>query len=272
MTSTDVSNKQENVEQFLRITKELLKAKQYVSLTTGESVSLDLTSKSVYSWMKDRWAFFTKGSGQYYDSQSDVADALGIHRNTVSKIIAKFLEHGIFVVEKRKNGRFESSVYVQIHTLTFCIESPAPKKAPESVSNATLYPCQGLEEFVESKVLVEAYSEPVEPITEQIAPEDEVYDEDISDLWPDEMKNDKPSVVRDAFIQTPDRVFRMEQYTDRHEYGQDYFSDYPASPYNNHGQVSDSFKAWLSSIGGELDCDTYFEFNGDMFRIPRYYV
>lgn len=250
-------NKQENVEQFLRVTKELLKAKHYLSLTTGEAVEIDLTSKSIYSWMKDRWTYFTKGNGQYYDSQTDVADALGIHRNTVGKIIAKFLSHGIFVVEKKKNGRFENSVYVQIHPLTFVDVPTVPKKAPRSVSKATLYPCQGLEEIVESKPLVERCSEPEEVIEEIIVKDDwEVAEEEssIEGLWDIE----------------PVGVVRMEDWSDRHDYGQDHFQNYPKSPYDQRGQVSNEFKQWLVEIGGSLETDTYFEWMGDSYRIPRY--
>lgn len=246
-------NKQENVEQFLRVTKELLKAKHYLSLTTGEAVDIDLTSKSIYSWMKDRFTFYTKGNGQYYDSQSDVADALGIHRNTVGKIIAKFLEHGIFVVEKRKNGRFENNVYVQIKALTFVDVPKAPKKTPKSVSSITLYPCQGLEEIIKPEALVERYSEPEEAMEEVI---EEVAEEEssIEGLWDIE----------------PVRVVRMEDWSDRHDYGQDHFQNYPKSPYDQHGQVSNEFKQWLVEIGGSLETDTYFEWMGDSYRIPRY--
>lgn len=246
-------NKQETVEQFLRIPKELLKAKNYLSLTTDEPVDIDLTSKSIYSWMKDRWTYFTKGNGQYYDSQTDVADALGIHRNTVSKIIAKFLEHGIFVVEKRKNGRFENNVYVQIKPLTFVDVPKAPKKTPKSVSPITLYPCQGLEEIIEPEALVERYSEPEEVMGEVI---EEVAEEEssIEGLWDIE----------------PVGVVRMEDWSDRHDYGQDHFQNYPKSPYDQRGQVSNEFKQWLIEIGGSLETDTYFEWMSDNYRIPRY--
>lgn len=248
-------NKQENVEQFLRVTKELLKAKHYLSLTTGEAVDIDLTSKSIYSWMKDRWTYFTKGNGQYYDSQTDVADALGIHRNTVGKIIAKFLEHGIFVVEKRKNGRFENSVYAQIKPLTFVDVPKAPKKGPKSVSPITLYPYQGLEEIVESEALVERYSEPVEVAEELV---EEVMEEN-------HCEEESEVVFADETVS----VVRMEKYNNKYTYGQDYFPDYPKSPYDQYGKVSDEFKAWLMKLGGELTCDTYFEFEGDFYRIPR---
>lgn len=243
-------NKQENVEQFLSIPKKLLKAKHYLSLTTGEPVDIDLTSKSIYSWMKDRWTYFTKGNGQYYDSQTDVADALGIHRNTVGKIIAKFLEHGIFVVEKRKNGKFENSVYVQIHPLTFVNAPKSPKKAPESASPITLYPCQELEEFVEPEALVERYSEPGEVVKEEVIEEES----SIEGLWDSK----------------PIRVVRMEDWSDRHDYGQDHFQNYPKSPYDQRGQVSNEFMQWLAEIGGNLETDTYFEWMGDSYRIPRY--
>ncbi|WP_153011141.1 DUF6945 domain-containing protein [Pseudomonas oryzihabitans] len=266
-------NKQENVEQFLRIPKELLKAKHYLSLTTGEAVDLDLTAKSIYSWMKDRWTFFTKDNGQHYDSQSDVADALGIHRNTVGKIIARFLEHGIFVVEKRKNGRFENNVYVQIKPLTFVDVPRAPKKGSKSVSPITLYPCQGLDGIVETEALVERYSEPVEVI-EKVFEDEKVIQEDDWELeWEEEsdvvfinttpIPVPPPTPTRDpspAPAKDPSKV-----------YAGDYFSDYPSKFFSNDrtlGIHHPEFMSWLNDKGGEIVDRFHFMLNGVEYYIP----
>ncbi|WP_295460320.1 helix-turn-helix domain-containing protein [uncultured Pseudomonas sp.] len=245
MTNED---KQKNVEQFLQVPKNILKAKYYLSLSTGKAVDIDLTSKSVYSWMKDRFTFFTKDNGQYYDSQSDVADALGLHRNTVGKIIAKFLEHGIFVVEKRKNGRFENNVYVQIHSLTLVDAPKASQKAPKSVSPITLHPCQGLEEIVESKAPLELYSESVAVIEEN----DWEGESEVVFIEHAPVPIPAPASVRD-----PSKV-----------YAGDYFSDYPAKFYKITGQHSDEFLAWLDGKGGVIVDNFHFTLGGIEYFIP----
>lgn len=245
-----------NQQTYVQLTHDLMKAKYYRSHTTGSPVKLCAVSKLVYVQMQNRWQYFTKEGKRYYDTQQQVANAVGVERKTAMEIIQNFVEHGIFL--KIKEAR--NNIYTKIYDLEFCDKPIASKKASKSVSMADLYPHQGSEVIVESRAVVEAHGEPVDAVREQI----KVYDENVTDLWRSEMIVD---VIKDL-----NHIVRIEKYNNRHVYGQDYFEDYPASPYNEHGQVSVEFKAWLKAKAGGLLCDTYFELDGENFRIPRFYV
>lgn len=248
---TNVQNKQENVPTYIKLYDDLLSATHYRSLTTGTSIKLTSSAKLVYAKMKSRFEYFKSNGKGYYDTQDDIADATGLSRKGVNTILQDFHANGIVVIEL--NGR--NNVYTAINSLDFCDKGQTPKKAPESVSPTTLHPRQKLEEFVEPEALVERYSKPVEVI-------EKVAEEDDGELdWEEESE-----VV---FVDEMVSVVRMEKYNNNYTYGQDYFPDYPKSPYDQHGKVSDEFKAWLMKLGGELTCDTYFEFEGDFYRIPR---
>lgn len=213
---TNVQNKQENVstQSFVQIPHYLMKAKYYLSRITGNPVKLSASDKWVYAQMQDRWKFFTGQGKSYWDTQQQVADAVGMERKTVMVIIQSFVDHGIFEVTKKARN----NIYSVIHDLELCSAPTASHKASKSVSNATHYPIQGLEEIVESKDVVGRYSEP-EGVMEKV----------IEEIMDDDWENDREEESEVVFVeptlipvQTPTPAKDPSKV-----YAGDYFSHYP---------------------------------------------
>lgn len=266
---TNVQNKQENAPTYVKLYDDMLSATHYRSLTTGESIKLTSSAKLVYAKMKARFEYFKSVGKGYYDTQDYIADVTGLSRKGVNSILQGFHANGIVVIDL--NGR--NNVYTAINSLELCDKAKAPKKAPESVSPITLYPCQGLDGIVETEALVERYSEPVEVI-EKVFEDEKVIQEDDSELeWEEEsdvvfikttpIPVPPPTPTRDpspAPAKDPSKV-----------YAGDYFSDYPSKFFSNDrtlGIHHPEFMSWLNDKGGEIVDRFHFMLNGVEYYIP----
>lgn len=267
---TNQTNQQENVsiQSFVQIPHSLMKAKHYLSRTTGEPVKLNPSEKLVYVRMKDRWKFFTNQGKGYWDTQQQVADAVGIERKTAMAIIQNFVDHGIFEVAKKSRN----NIYTIIHDLELCSAPTAPRKTPESVPPITLHPCQGLEEIVESEALVERYSEPVE-VTGEVAEEDDGE----LDSWENDWEEDSDVVfINNTPIPvpppTPTRDPSPAPAKDPSTvYAGDYFSDYPSKFFNSNQSLGihhPEFMNWLNAKGGDIVDKFHFILDGIEYFIP----
>lgn len=79
---------------FIKLTRTLLQATEWISLTTGESLSLSASEKLLWVWMRDRHDFF-KGAGRdWYDNQDSIAAATGTSVATVKRWLGKLEKHG----------------------------------------------------------------------------------------------------------------------------------------------------------------------------------
>ena len=84
---------------WIRSSHELLKRKD-----------LTANAKLVYTYMLDRYLFFTSLEKEYYENMQDIGDALGIQRRTVSDSIKTLEEVGLIRVLKKKIHNTERSV------------------------------------------------------------------------------------------------------------------------------------------------------------------
>jgi len=84
---------------WIRSSHELLKRKD-----------LTANAKLVYTYMLDRYLFFTSLEKEYYENMQDIGDALGIQRRTVGDSIKTLEELGLIRVLKKKVHNTERSV------------------------------------------------------------------------------------------------------------------------------------------------------------------
>lgn len=253
---TNFQNKQENVPTYVQLYDDLLSATHYLSLTTGKSIKLTSSAKLVYAKMKARFRYFKSVGKGYYDTQDDIAEATGLSRKGVNSILQDFQANGIVVIEL--SGR--NNVYTAISSLEFCSKDQASQKASKSLSPATLYPRQGLEEIAESKALLERSNEP-EEVIEKVVEEGKAIQEDDWELdWEEESEVvfDEPApILVPAPPKDPLKV-----------HAGDYFSDYPAKLYNPNGSHHAGFLKWLNGKGGVIQDDYHFTLNGVEYYIP----
>lgn len=88
-----------------------LNKKYYVNvgITLLADPELDSNDKVVYMYMKFRYQHFSKKGGRYFESTTTIGDAVGLHRNTITKCLAKLEQLGMLKIERTKGG---SNVYI----------------------------------------------------------------------------------------------------------------------------------------------------------------
>lgn len=95
-----------NIEIFYKTPKDLEKAVGYISPKTGEAIEFRKTDKKVIVYLLDRLNFFVgKLGSDSYESQTTIADALGLHYKHVADCLRKLIDEGVLVAEKKKPER-----------------------------------------------------------------------------------------------------------------------------------------------------------------------
>ncbi len=100
-------------ETFLKLPHSILRAKQAVSLATGELLPFSANDKIIFLYMKGRHDYFTGQGSQYFDSQQAIADACGLSVATVKRTIGTLRDHGYLAVK----GSVQSNRYTFIADL-----------------------------------------------------------------------------------------------------------------------------------------------------------
>lgn len=109
---------QQKENEFYQIPKSLMAATAYTNAITGEQVKLTANAKFVYVLMKERRRYFTEKQNDYYDSVEQIAEATGLTRNTVSKIINDFENNGVIeVVRKQRQGFISKLMFQRVNEL-----------------------------------------------------------------------------------------------------------------------------------------------------------
>lgn len=95
-----------NIEIFYKTPKDLEKAIGYISPKTGEAIEFKKTDKRVIVYLLDRLNFFVGRLGtDSYESQSTIADALGLHYKHVADCLRALIDEGVLIAEKKKPER-----------------------------------------------------------------------------------------------------------------------------------------------------------------------
>ena len=92
-----------NVDIFYKTPKDLEKAAGYVSPVTGELLSLKTTDKRVIVYLLDRLNFFVdRLGGDFFETQSTIASALGLEYQVVGKSLRGLIENRFILAGLRK--------------------------------------------------------------------------------------------------------------------------------------------------------------------------
>ena len=122
---------------FCKIPHTLMAATHWVSLTTGENLTLSGQDKLLWGWMKDRYDFFTSNSKDWFDNQDDIASRTGCSPSTVKRFIQRLTMHGYLKTSARRiHGFVSSNSYTIVQDLVLAKPmeaTPVEKEAPSAL-------------------------------------------------------------------------------------------------------------------------------------------
>ena len=85
----------------------------------GTERSFTLTNRMIYSRLLVRFYFFKESGSDYFDTNKDIAESLGIDEKTVSRGLKFLQEVGLISVKKVKWRNFPKNVYTNVKDITF---------------------------------------------------------------------------------------------------------------------------------------------------------
>lgn len=113
-------NEIKDVNPYIIIEYDLLAAEAFVSKQTGKAVKLLPNDKLLYCYMRARIKYFVdQKKGEYFDTQESIADALSMNPSSAKASLAKFIENGILIGEKKKFKNFMNWRYEKLLALSF---------------------------------------------------------------------------------------------------------------------------------------------------------
>lgn len=127
---------------FCKIPHTIMAATHWVSLATGQHLTLSGCHKILWVWMKDRYDFFTSSGKDWFDNQDDIAEHTGCSVSTVKRFIQDLTKHGYLIKAQRKlHGCAVSNSYTIVQALVLA----TPKKVAP-IEKAALQTSPVLEE------------------------------------------------------------------------------------------------------------------------------
>lgn len=119
MTETVKTEVQRTPDEAYGVTEmRFLCASQIVIRSTGEVVKITPAMKLVYIYMKNQFIGFSGGEQQFYTDQRQMAAALDISRDTLSKILAALKKLGIVENAGWKGNSESYTVHFSVMLLT----------------------------------------------------------------------------------------------------------------------------------------------------------
>ena len=103
---------------FTKVYDDILRTSTIKDLE-GTERSFTLTNRMIYSRLLVRFYFFKESGSEYFDTNKDIAESLGIDEKTVSRGLKFLQEVGLISVKKVKWRNFPKNVYTNVKDITF---------------------------------------------------------------------------------------------------------------------------------------------------------
>lgn len=111
---------------FIKASRTFIASTHYVSLTTGELVSISASEKWLWLWMEDRFKLFNGLGNDWFDNQETLANETGNGVSTVKRFLSKLEKHGYLSREvRRQGGRKVSNCYQILEPLQIAPSTPS---------------------------------------------------------------------------------------------------------------------------------------------------
>ena len=115
---------------FTKVYDDILRTSTIKDLE-GTERSFTLTNRMIYSRLLVRFYFFKESGSEYFDTNKDIAESLGIDEKTVSRGLKFLQEVGLISVKKVKWRNFPKNVYTNVKDITF---NTKQKRKPAKVT------------------------------------------------------------------------------------------------------------------------------------------
>jgi len=127
---------------YLPAYKNILSAKGWIDLGTGETKVFSAEQKLVWLYVLDRYKFFTDDKRAYFDNQIDIGNACGVSERTVLRFFKDLKAAGYLQINQTRIGGHKSNSYVIVRDLVLVQQDKAktPIQAKEQPQQPTQAP------------------------------------------------------------------------------------------------------------------------------------
>lgn len=138
---------EQQLDIYLPAYKNILSAKGWVDLNTGETKALSAEQKLVWLYVLDRYKFFTDDKRAYFDNQIDIGNACGVSERTVLRFFKELEAAGYLQINQTRIGGHKSNSYMIVRDLVLVRENKAkasvqakeqPTQAPQKLAAPTM--------------------------------------------------------------------------------------------------------------------------------------
>lgn len=123
-----IPNGKEPVHSWMRLSNELKRRKD-----------LTANAKLVYTHMLDKYVFFTRQDKPYHENMKDIADELGMSKQTVSDCIKKLAEVDLLIINTKKVYASAKSVISYSYIVKDVYRLYIPATVVKITKNARIY-------------------------------------------------------------------------------------------------------------------------------------
>lgn len=134
------------MDNFLKVPKALLSAKNFVSPATGEHVELTPTSKLYLCMLMDRNKFFKSQNQKHYDTHQYFANELGVSESGIRKIFDTFKKHGVIKASTTKHRCSGNKVVYDDVAMPTLVDSDKPTKLVSPAKPIIVKPTESSQE------------------------------------------------------------------------------------------------------------------------------
>lgn len=130
---------EQQLDIYLPAYKNILSAKGWVDLVTGETKVFSAEQKLVWLYVLDRYKFFTDDKRAYFDNQIDIGNACGVSERTVLRFFKELKAAGYLQINQTRIGGHKSNSYVISRDLVLVQKdekdaTAKPSQAPQELA------------------------------------------------------------------------------------------------------------------------------------------
>lgn len=123
-----INNERESVHSWMRLSNELKRRKD-----------LTANAKLVYTHMLDKYVFFARQDKPYHENMKDIAEELGLSKQTVSDCIKRLAEVGLVIIQSKKVYATAKSVISYSYIVKDVYKLYVPAKVLQITKNSKIY-------------------------------------------------------------------------------------------------------------------------------------
>lgn len=117
-------NSSKEISPYFPMYNGIMSAKAYTCLATGEDKKFPIEWRVLWCYSLDRYQFFKENNKDWFDNQSDIADACGVSENTAQRFLKAMATAGYIQTTTTRISGHKSNSYVITQDLVLRTEKP----------------------------------------------------------------------------------------------------------------------------------------------------